>query len=307
VIEVTGLFDYAAEQKIYEIGGVKIGGLPGLNPTVVVTSIFYNKDKLVIDASSGEFDREKTEKTLGKLESLWERTGNPTMLDIVASTPEAMVNYLQFLIDATEFPLIIDGSDTPEVNAAGLRYARDSGFIDRVILNSITPDTKGEFLDVVEDIGLQNAILLAFNTESITSSTKRVEVAENLIAKAKNIGIERIMIDTGVLDLLSLGIACKTQHLLKNEYGFPVGNGAHNAYSTWKGLEEKFGKSAKKPALVGTNLMPVVLGADFVFVGPHRYADIIYPSIAMIDVALSGIYIEERKRPEKPHPRYLIG
>ena len=301
------MFDYVAEQKIYEIGGVKIGGLPGLNPTVLISSIFYNKDKLVIDASTGDFDRVRTEKVLSKLTSLTEKTANPTMLDVVASTPEAMTNYLQFLVDATEFPLIIDGSDIPEVNTAGLQYARDSGFIDRVILNSITPDVKDDFLEVVEDIGLQNVILLAFNTGSIMSATKRVDVAENLIAKAKKIGIAKIMIDTGVLDLLSLGIACKTQQLLKNEYGFPVGNGAHNAYSTWKGLQEKFGKPAKEPALVGSNLIPAVLGADFVLVGPHKYAEIIYPSIAMVDVVLSGIYIEERKRPEKPHPRYLIG
>ena len=59
--------------------------------------------------------------------------------------------------------------------------------------------------------------------------------------------------------------------------------------------------------MVGTSLMPVALGADFVLIGPARNAHIIYPSIAMVDVALSGMYIEERKRPDRPHPRYLIG
>ena len=278
-----------------------------MNPTVLINSIFYNKDKLVQDAKSGDFDKKATENVLSMLAGLTEKTGNPTMLDIVGSTSEAMLKYLEFLVDATEFPLIIDGSDSPEVNSAGLTYAKESGFMDRVILNSLTPDTKDDFYDVVQESGLENVILLTFNTESMMSATKRVEVADELIQKALDIGIKRIMIDTGVLDLPSLGIACKTQHLLKSKYGYPVGNGAHNAYSTWNGLETKFGKLAKKPALVGTSLMPVSLGADFVLIGPPKDAHITYPSVAMIDVALSGMYIEERKRPERPHPRYLIG
>lgn len=306
-VEVTELFDYLVDQKIYEIGGVKIGGLPGLNPTVLINSIFYVKDKLVVNAKTGDFDRKATEDILSMLAGMTEKTGNPTMLDVVASSSEAIIKYLEFLVDTTDFPLVIDGSDSPEVNSAGLSYAKESGFMDRVILNSLTPDTPSDFFEVVKESGLQNVILLTFNTASMVSANKRVKVADELIKKTLNIGIKQIMIDTGVLDLPSLGIACKTQHLLKSKYGYPVGNGAHNAYSTWKGLETKFGKLAKKPALVGTSLMPVSLGADFVLVGPPKDAHLVYPSVAMIDVALSGMYIEERRRPEKPHPRYLIG
>ncbi|MGD9397188.1 MAG: hypothetical protein PVJ05_12220, partial [Candidatus Thorarchaeota archaeon] len=84
------------------------------------------------------------------------------------------------------------------------------------------------------------------------------------------------------------------------------GNGAHNAISTWAGLVPKFGKDAKKPAMVGSSLMPVSLGADFVLMGPAKDAPVVYPSVAMIDVAHSGVLIEERIRPDKPHPRYLV-
>jgi len=301
------LFDYAVEQKTFKIGGVKIGGLPGKVPTVLINSIFYTKDKLVTDARTGEFNKTATEDILSMLSNLTEKTGNPTMLDVVASTPDAIVKYMEFLVDATELPLLIDGSDSPEVNSAGLKYAKESGFIDRVILNSLTPDTKDELYNTVKETGLQSALLLTFNTQSILSATKRVEVADELIKKALDSGISNIMIDTGVLDLPSLGIACKTQHILKNKYGYPVGNGAHNAFSTWKGIVPKFGKPAKKPALVGSSLMPVSLGADFVLIGPSKHAPIIYPSVAMIDVALSGMLIEDRIKLERPHPRYLIG
>jgi tetrahydromethanopterin S-methyltransferase subunit H len=240
------------------------------------------------------------------LAELTEKTGLGTMLDVVATTVEAMEKYLSYLADATDFPLLIDGSDSLEVNTAGINFAKEFGLIDRVVINSLTPETKEDLYGIVKDAGLSNALLLTFNSASMVSSSKRVELADTLIKKAEGAGITNILIDTGVLDLPTLGIACETQHAIKSKYGYPVGSGAHNAVSTWAGLVPKFGKEAKKPAMVGSNLMPVSLGADFVLMGPAKDAPLVYPSVAMIDVALSGILIEDRIRPDKPHPRYLI-
>jgi tetrahydromethanopterin S-methyltransferase subunit H len=300
------MFDYHATQKTLQIGSVRIGGAPGRVPTVLIPSIFYTKDRLVKNADVGEINQSATEKHLAMLADLTERTGLGTMLDVVATTTKAMEKYLEFLVDKTDFPLLIDGSDSLEVNTAGIRYANDGGFLDRVVINSLTPDTNDSLFRIVRETGLSNAILLAFNSASMSSSTKRVEIAETLIQRAKSAGVTNILIDTGVMDLATLGIACKTQHILKDKFGYPVGNGAHNAISTWKGLVPKFGREAKKPAMVGSSLMPVSLGGDFVLIGPLKNAAIVYPSVAMIDVALSGMLIEKRIRPEKPHPRYLV-
>ena len=300
------MFDYKVDQKTLEIAGVRIGGEPGKIPTVLIPSIFYANDRLVMNADTGEINKSGTEDTLNMLTHITERTGLGTMLDVVASTTEAMEKYLRYLVDMTEFLLLIDGSDSLEVNTAGIQLAKDSGFLDRVVINSLTPETKVELLDVVKDAGLKNAVLLTFNSSSMVSVSKRVDIADELIKRAQKAEVTNILIDTGVMDLPTLGIACKTQHVLKDKYGFPVGNGAHNAVSTWAGLKSKFGKAAKKPAVVGSSLMPVSLGADFVLMGPAKDAPIVYPSVAMIDVALSGILIEERYRPDKPHPRYLV-
>ncbi len=301
------MLNFKSEQKTLEIYGVRIGGQLGRIPTVLIPSIFYTKDPLVNKAETGEIDKIATESLLDMLHNMSERTGLGTMLDVVATTSEAMEKYLQLLVDMTEFPLLIDGSDSLEVNTAGIRFAKEAGFLDRVIINSLTPDTKSELYEVVEETGLVNALLLTFNSNSLLSVSKRVQVADSLIEKAQASGVSNILIDTGVMDLPTLGIACRTQQILKDGYGYPVGNGAHNAISTWRGLVPKFGKDAKKPALVGSSLMPVALGADFVLMGPAKHAPIVYPSVAMVDVALSGILIEENIRPDKPHPRYLIG
>jgi tetrahydromethanopterin S-methyltransferase subunit H len=300
------MLNYNAEQKTLNIGGVRIGGAPGKIPSVLIPSIFYTKDRLVKNADKGEFDKNATENTLNMLADLTEKTGLGTMLDVVATTTESMEKYLQFLVDNTEFPLLIDGSDSLEVNTAGIRFAKEGGFLDRVIINSLTPETKDELFNVVKETGLKNALLLTFSSASMVYSSKRVEEGDTLIQRAQSIGVTNIIIDTGVMDLPTLGIACKTQHILKDKYGYPVGSGAHNAISTWAGLVPKFGREARQPALVGSSLMPISLGADFVLMGPAKHAPIVYPSVAMIDVAFSGILIEDRVRPDKPHPRYLV-
>jgi len=301
------VFTYSHEQMTYEIGNTRIGGMPGKNATVLIPSIFYAKDRLVLNEDRGEFDKQGTENILNILEELSEKTGIQTMLDVVAPNCIAIDNYLRYLADMTDFPLLIDGCDSAEVNAAGIWTSKEAGFIDRVILNSLTPTTENEIYQVITNTGLANVLLLAFDSASMMSYTKRVAVADMLVEKSRDGGISNILIDTGVMDIPSLGIACKTHRILKDKYGYPVGSGAHNAISTWKGLVPKFGKEAKKSAFVSSIVFPVSLGADFVLIGPAKHAPIIYPSVAMVDVALSGILMEERVRPEKPHPRFLIG
>ena len=301
------MYNYRVEQKTLEIGTAKIGGNPGLVPTAMVGSIFYSKDKLVLDAIRGNIDKAGTEAILGQLAEISERTALPSVLDVVASSPEAIEKYLRFLADMTDMPLLIDGSGSLDVNVAGLEVAKDAGILDRVALNSITPDDGKELFSKIEEVGLRNAVVLTFSNEAMTSASKRASLAEELHAKAANAGVNNILFDTGVVDLPTLGLACRALMMIKDKFGLPVGCGAHNAVAMWKGLRSKFGKDAKTPAFVGSNLMPVALGADFVLYGPIRHAPVVFPSVAMIDVALSGSLIEERIRPERPHPRYLIG
>ncbi|MHA2380045.1 MAG: tetrahydromethanopterin S-methyltransferase subunit H family protein [Candidatus Thorarchaeota archaeon] len=298
---------FTSEQKTLDIGGVKVGGRPGLVPTVMVGSIFYSKDKLVLDEKTGKTDKSKTETMLRELADVSERTGLPSMLDVVGVTPEAIEKYLRILADMTDMPLLIDGSGSSEVNIAGLVAAREAGLLDRVVLNSLTPEDGDEVYESIQEIGAKNAVILTFSNIAMTSATKRAELADQILEKAQRAGITNVMFDTGVVDLLTLGLACKALVSIKEKHGLPVGCGAHNAVAMWTGLVKKFGKKAKESAFVGSSLMPIVLGADFVLYGPIRHAPVTFPSVAMIDVALSGALLEDRLRPEKPHPRYLVG
>jgi tetrahydromethanopterin S-methyltransferase subunit H len=298
---------YEAEQKTISIGDIRIGGRPGLVPTTMIGSIFYTKDKLVINAREGKADKQETEAMVRQLEEISEKTGLPSVLDVIAQTPKAMKEYIRLVADMTEMPLMIDGSGSEEVNLAGLRAAEEIGAMGRVILNSIGPEDDKARIERYRDAGLETAMLLAFSSGAMASSTKRVELAEILIQRTSEAGIENLIVDTGVVDLLTLGLACKAISSIKSRTGTPTGCGAHNAVNMWSGLVPKFGKDAKMPAQVGCNLVPVVLGADFVLYGPIKHAPVVFPSVAMVDVALSGSLLEEGLRPDKSHPRFRIG
>jgi tetrahydromethanopterin S-methyltransferase subunit H len=70
---VKKLFKFSAQQQVYDIKGVKIGGQPGQYPTVMIGSIFYHGDKIVEDQKEGIFNKSEAEKLLNAEAELSDR------------------------------------------------------------------------------------------------------------------------------------------------------------------------------------------------------------------------------------------
>jgi tetrahydromethanopterin S-methyltransferase subunit H len=87
------MFKFNTPQKIFEIGGIKIGGQPGELPTTLIGSIFYEGQKIVEDPKRGVFDMARAEELIVKQEELSDLTGNPCMLDMVCTSIEAARSY----------------------------------------------------------------------------------------------------------------------------------------------------------------------------------------------------------------------
>ena len=98
------------EQKRFEISGVRVGGIPGERATVLVGSIFYHGHKVVKDDRKGDFDRGLAEELINRQEEFSDKTGNPCMLDVVGSTPEALNKFLDFTAGITDIPLLMEKS-----------------------------------------------------------------------------------------------------------------------------------------------------------------------------------------------------
>ena len=113
--------------EIKRVCGVPMGGLPGQTPSLLVGSIFYDRQKLGKDAVKGKFDPVAAKELLD-LQLGWSHlTGNPAGLDVIAATPDAMVRYLEFVIEHFKGPIMVDGTDADVkiAGGAGLRFALD--------------------------------------------------------------------------------------------------------------------------------------------------------------------------------------
>ena len=299
------MFDYSVKQKTYDIHGVKIGGEPGEVPTVMVGSMFYNRDKNVKDASKGVFDKTEALKHIRGAEEMSEMVGLPSVIDLIAENAGALKNYLDFVVESTEMPIFLDVVSEKE-QAEALRYAAEIGVIDRIILNSLNPHTGEALYEAIKDSKLKSAVLLTHSTRYILNSDK-TPLIEEMVPKAEAVGIENIIIDTAVLDIPTLGITANAINMIKDKYGYPCGCGAHNALSSWKRLKEKYTVDAQTMVKGVIDAIPTIIGADFVLFGPLKNASMHYPAVAMVDAAYSQLMMEKKVRPSKSHPRYKIG
>lgn len=298
------MFRFSREQMVFEISGVKVGGQPGENPTVMIGSIFYKGDKNVRDEKSGVFDRGAAEDLISRLEEISDKTGLPAILDVVCSTPENSRRYLEFAADATEMPISIDYV-SEEAGLSGMETAKEIGILDRTILNSINPETKPPIYNKAMEVGLRSAIALTYSTRALISYRERIKLLDVLIPRMKDAGIANILVDTVVLDVATLGLACKAIYEIKEKFGYPVGCGAHNAVASWRSLKKK-DKILRMVCASIANGLPIAVGADFVLYGPINDAEYMFPAISLINAAYAQVLMEEGKRPSPHHPRFKI-
>jgi len=295
------MWQFKSEQKRFRIGKVSIGGVLGENPTVLVGSIFYHRQKSVnFQEETGQFNRDEAEKLIKIQEEFSDKTGLPCMLDVVLPSMKWISQVLDFITSVSDSPILID-APSAEVRVAGLNYAKQVGILNNCVYNSFNPESKNMEYEKSKETGIESAVLLAFNMKSMTA-TGRVEAVRQLLPKAVEGGIKNLLIDTCVLDVPTLGSAFKATFELKNELGYPTGCGAHNAINTWRGLKGKMGLQAVKPCVAVANAFTIAAGADWILYGPIEDAPYVFPAVAMVNSAFAQLLIEEGKMPSAAHP-----
>lgn len=303
------MFAFEKEQKVFDIAGVKIGGQPGAYPTVLVGSIFYDKHKIVMDARRGLFDEVEAEALINRQEEMSDQTGNPHILDVVGSTSEALVKYIEFVSRVTQSPFLVD-SPHSDVRLHAIKHCVEVGLQERAIYNSLDENVKTDEVDALKDIGVNAAVVLAFNSSDprvagrmkvLSGSSER----KGLLQVAEEAGIQKLLVDTAVLDAPSIGTSARTIYMVKNEFGLPSGCAPSNAMYAWKTLSQ-LGPHAVTTCRAAAHAFLPVLGADFVLYGPIRYAEMVFPACAMMDAFVGYDSRWRGIRPTPPHPLYKI-
>ncbi|VAX20011.1 N5-methyltetrahydromethanopterin:coenzyme M methyltransferase subunit H [hydrothermal vent metagenome] len=286
--------------------GVPMGGEPGEAPTLMIGTIFYDGHDIVKDQLKGAFDKSKA-KDLIDLQAHWsEVTGLPCCLDVVASTEQAMENYLEFVVDEFDGPIMVDGSDA-KVKMAGMRYLASKKLSDKVIYNSVSQETTDLELETIQECGVKVVIALVMNSLDFSAEGKMKLVTDENgpVTRAKKYGVEKILIDPGVIDLPSIGTVKEVMEKV-GKLGYLTGSGVHNALSNWKGLKTKIGKDFKPAAKAVVNALSTAWSGDFVLYGPISDAPIVFPAVAMVDAILAQTRLEKGEAPDMSHPLFKI-
>jgi len=285
------MYSFMKEQKVVELGGVRFGGQPGENPTVLFGTVFYGKDYKVVDDAAVS----KAKEAIRLQEEVSSATGVPGLLDVYVKDEKYIPTVLGAVLDSTDRPFSIDSSDAV-VRGKTLEYLHKVGALRRVIYNSIN---LGLTQDEVKALGKYTpaaAIVLGYNPRDM-SVEGRMQMLDNgagmlsvggkgLFDVAQDVGIDKILLDTGATPFGSMSAeTLRAIPVFKNQYGLPVGCSIHNTLESWGWMKElrKTDSEAYDCADAAANSLVPLCSGDFIMYGPASSCRRIFPSVAFAD------------------------
>jgi len=298
---VNKLFSFTKKQETFDISGIKIGGQPGMNPTVLFGGLFFK----------GEPDFRFAEKNLQNMYNLSKKTGNPAIPDFFIKKEEYIEEIISFIEKniPKNYPFSVDIIE-PSLKIQTLEILGKKNLLSRTIYNSIHVGITDEERKTLKKYTPEMAIIVAFNPKD-KSPDGKIEVLENgahltdmgLLDIAKSVGIKKILVDTAAMapgD--NSGAAISAIPVIKEEYGLPTGCAIHNVVEKSKWLN--FFENARKTVDASSNINIPLFGGDFAIFGPVENAELVFPIIAWQDILISE-YTENYFgiAPSNSHPR----
>ncbi|MFX1575107.1 MAG: hypothetical protein ACFFB0_20410 [Promethearchaeota archaeon] len=217
------------DSNYYSYGNIKLGRGSFELPPVLIGTIFYQNETILDRKKSEIFNIQKAKKRIDIHISLSEKYNIPNLIEISAITPRAMVKYLEFYLDHYKPPFVLGGNF--ESRVAGIEYLADHGIKpEHYIYNSISNLKNKRELQLLQKYKIRSLVVLILGANNMTSTQRFAYLTENnqpnntnILEGLKNIGIEMIWIDGGVIDLESLAHILETQRLISMSLKLPVG------------------------------------------------------------------------------------
>lgn len=296
------MLKFGKKQKVFTIGGVKVGGQPGENAPLLIGNMFQKGDKLLESRKERKFDRVGAEARIRELERLFEETGVPGLIALIANAPDEAKTYVDFVTNKTKLPFAID-IWVAKTRLAATKYVAELGLQDRFLYNSITPwdeDIPGQVAEL-KDMGIKHIVIQAFDMED-KGATGRVTSLEKMMPLVKKGNFESILVDTSVMSLPLTAYSLAANRLIKEKFGLPVGCAASNGtYMFRKAAGEK--GLAWFPAVDAAIEAMVAVGSDFVFYGPMSGNTRVFSAVAAAwSVLATQAYIEGAPLPAGGKP-----
>ncbi|MHA2036061.1 MAG: hypothetical protein ACW972_04690 [Promethearchaeota archaeon] len=217
------------DSKFYNYRNIKLGRGNFELPPILIGTIFYQNQTIIDRKNPQNFDSQKAKKRIDKQIQLSEKFKIPNLVEISATTPEAMIKYLQFYLENYESPFVLGGNF--ESRIAGIEYIIEQGLTpDDFIYNTISNLKNNQELEILQKYKIKSAVVLILGSENMTS-TQRYEYVTgknqpnniSIIDGLKNLGVKKIWIDGGIINLESLAHVLETQQLISTALMLPVG------------------------------------------------------------------------------------
>ncbi len=292
VEERKDIFTFKTEQKVFTIGNIKVGGQPGENPPLLIASMFHNKDRLLQDRK-GNFDRQRARELIKRQEELSSITGIPSMVAMVANTPEEAKIYIDFYLETTDMPFGID-MWVAEKRIKTTEYIAKLGLQDKFLYNSITPwdkDIKAQ-VQRLKDLGIRHVVIQVFDDTDQTPYG-RLKSLDYILSQGAD-QFDTILVDTSVMNLPATSFSLIANRLIKEKYGLPAGGAYSNGTNMWKEIKDKWGIEGFRVMDAVAQAIASNLWSDFNFYGPIVNAPRIFHAVATAHILLSTLVYHER-------------
>ncbi|MBE3585940.1 MAG: tetrahydromethanopterin S-methyltransferase subunit H [Thermoanaerobacter sp.] len=300
------MFKLSRPQRVCRIGRWNIGGQPGENPPLLISSMFHNGDRILESRKERKFDREKAKEYVKRQEELSAQTGVPALVAMVATSLDEMKTYIDFFLSISDQPFGIDvWVEKTRLEVA--EYIARLGIQDRVLYNSITPwdkDIPGQVARLKE-LGIKHVVVQAFNQEDQTPRG-RVTGLKKMLDIIGEGTFETILVDTAVMNLPSTSFSCIACRLVKEEFGWPAGVASSNGTYMWKAAREMWGSEGFNAMNAAGQAIAALLWSDLLFSGPIVNIPKIIPAVTTASLMLSTLVYDETGKlpPNQDHPLY---
>jgi tetrahydromethanopterin S-methyltransferase subunit H len=268
--------------------------------------MFQKGDLILESRKEGKFNRDVAEEKIRELEQISKETGVPAMIAMVANSAEEMKTYIDFFVTVTEMPFAIDIWQQ-KIRLAAARYIAERGLQNRVLYNSITPwdeDIPAQVSELKE-LGIKHVVIQVFDMED-KRPTGRVKSLKSLLPLVEKGNFESILVDTAVMNLPTTTFSLLANHLIKKEFGLPVGFAPSNGTYMWRKTASDKDRN-KFPAIdAGVHAISALV-SDFLFFGPLTGTSRVFPAVASTSSMMAALAYEESSfLPTGNHPLNLL-
>ena len=297
---------YDLEQKVFNIGGIKVGGQPGENAPLLIANMFQKGDTLIESRKERRFNKNEAQERIHEMERLSQGAGLPGMVAMVANTLDEMKAYVDFFIRVTDMPLAID-IWMEKTRLAAARYIAELGLQDRLLYNSITPwdeNIEGQVAEL-KDLGIKHVVVQAFDMED-KGPDGRVKSLQKMLPLVEKGNFQSILVDTAVMSLPFTAFSLAANRLIKQKFGLPAGCAPANGTYMWRKAAGVEGRS-KFPAVDAAIEALAAMESDFIFYGPMTGTSRVFAAVAAaISLAATLAYAEGAPLPGGKHPLNVL-